>query len=46
MPIRRFRQVDVFASAPYQGNPLAVVIDGDGLDDARMGAFARWTNAQ
>lgn len=41
---RPFRQVDVFAAAPFGGNPLAVVIDADGLDDAQMGAFARWTN--
>lgn len=41
---RRFRQVDVFAAAPFGGNPLAVVIDGEGLDDAAMRAFARWTN--
>jgi PhzF family phenazine biosynthesis protein len=36
-------QVDVFAGAPLGGNPLAVVVDGDGLDDAAMAAFARWT---
>ncbi|MGH8011645.1 MAG: PhzF family phenazine biosynthesis protein, partial [Candidatus Binataceae bacterium] len=44
MRTRRFRQIDVFTSAPYLGNPLAVVIDGDGLDDAQMAAFTRWTN--
>lgn len=44
MKLRRFRQVDVFASAPYRGNPVAVVLDGDGLDDATMAAFTRWTN--
>ena len=42
---RRFRQVDVFVDAePYRGNPLAVVLDADGLDDAQMQRFARWTN--
>lgn len=41
---RRFRQVDVFGAAAYRGNPLAVVLDGDGLDDAQMQRFARWTN--
>ena len=41
---RRFRQIDVFASAPYRGNPLAVVLDADDLDDDRMQQFARWTN--
>ncbi|HET9819395.1 MAG TPA: PhzF family phenazine biosynthesis protein [Rhodanobacteraceae bacterium] len=44
MQSRRFRQVDVFASAPYRGNPVAVVVDGEGLDDAQMMAFTRWTN--
>jgi PhzF family phenazine biosynthesis protein len=38
-----FRQVDVFASAPLSGNPLAVVHDADGLSEAQMQAFARWT---
>jgi len=37
-------QLDVFSRLPMQGNPLAVVIDGDGLDEATMRAFARWTN--
>jgi PhzF family phenazine biosynthesis protein len=41
---RRFMQLDVFSSRPLLGNPLAVVIDGDGLDDDTMQAFARWTN--
>lgn len=41
---RRFMQIDVFSREPMKGNPLAVVIDGDGLDDATMRAFARWTN--
>lgn len=41
---RRFMQLDVFSREPLKGNPLAVVIDGDGLDDATMSAFARWTN--
>lgn len=44
MRLRRFRQVDVFASTPYRGNPVAVVLDGGGLDDATMAAFTRWTN--
>ena len=30
---RPFKQVDVFTATPYQGNPLAVVLDGLGLDD-------------
>lgn len=41
---RRFMQLDVFSSQLLLGNPLAVVIDGEGLDEATMQAFARWTN--
>lgn len=41
---RPFAQVDVFTSTPYLGNPVAVVLDGHGLDDAAMQRFARWTN--
>ena len=41
---RQFAQVDVFTDTPYAGNPVAVVLDAEGLDDARMAAFARWTN--
>jgi PhzF family phenazine biosynthesis protein len=40
----RFKQVDVFTSVPFRGNPLAVVFDADGLDTAQMQAIARWTN--
>ena len=40
---RRFHQVDVFGERPLAGNPLAVVVDAEGLDDATMAAFARWT---
>jgi PhzF family phenazine biosynthesis protein len=41
---RRFRQVDVFTPTPYAGNPVAVVLDGDGLSTEEMQAFANWTN--
>ncbi|MCL2466722.1 MAG: PhzF family phenazine biosynthesis protein [Micrococcales bacterium] len=41
---RRFAQVDVFSSAPYLGNPVAVVLDAAGLDDETMQRVARWTN--
>jgi PhzF family phenazine biosynthesis protein len=41
--VRRYMQLDVFASRPGDGNPLAVVLDADGLDDAAMQAIARWT---
>ncbi|NUS40621.1 MAG: PhzF family phenazine biosynthesis isomerase, partial [Terrabacter sp.] len=41
---RPFAQVDVFTETPTLGNPVAVVLDGDGLTDEEMAAFARWTN--
>ncbi|KZX22193.1 PhzF family phenazine biosynthesis protein [Rathayibacter tanaceti] len=41
---RRFAQVDVFGAEPFRGNPVAVVVDADGVDDDAMAAFARWTN--
>ncbi|MDI1341996.1 PhzF family phenazine biosynthesis protein [Polaromonas sp.] len=44
MKTRPFKQVDVFTDLPYFGNPLAVVLDGSGLDDEAMQRFARWTN--
>ena len=40
---RRYLQVDVFADRPGAGNPLAVVLDAEGLDDATMQDIARWT---
>ena len=43
MPPRRYLQLDVFADRPGDGNPLAVVLDAQGLDDATMQAIARWT---
>lgn len=44
MRSRDFVQVDVFTAVPYKGNPVAVVLDGEGLSDAEMQAFANWTN--
>ena len=43
MAMRPFVQVDVFADRPGAGNPLAVLPDASGLDDAAMQAIARWT---
>ncbi|WP_341312844.1 PhzF family phenazine biosynthesis protein [Paraburkholderia sp. IMGN_8] len=40
----RFKQVDVFTSVPFKGNPLAVVFDADALDANQMQAIAHWTN--
>jgi PhzF family phenazine biosynthesis protein len=42
--MRRFAQVDVFTAHPGLGNPVAVVLDGDGLTDDEMARFANWTN--
>jgi PhzF family phenazine biosynthesis protein len=41
---RRFAQLDVFADRPGAGNPLAVVLDSEGVDAESMQAFAAWTN--
>ena len=41
---RPFRQVDVFGSGPYTGNPVAVVLDGEGLSGEQMQRLANWTN--
>ena len=43
MTKRRYAQLDVFATRPGAGNPLAVVLDAQGLDDTAMQAIARWT---
>ncbi len=43
MTLRRYLQLDVFADRPGAGNPLAVVLDAEGLDDTQMQAIARWT---
>ncbi len=42
--MRRFAQVDVFTSQPGLGNPVAVVLDAEGLSDAEMQRLASWTN--
>ena len=44
MHARPFQQIDVFTATAYLGNPVAVVLEGAGLDDAQMQGFARWTN--
>lgn len=41
---RRFVTLDVFTRRRYAGNPLAVVLDPDGLDGATMQAVAREFN--
>ena len=37
---RRFQTLDVFTETALAGNPLAVVLDAEGLDDSRMQAIA------
>jgi PhzF family phenazine biosynthesis protein len=42
--MRRFKQIDVFTSRPFLGNPVAVVLDPGGLETPDMQRIARWTN--
>ena len=44
MPQLEFRQVDVFTSEPFRGNPLAVIVGADALSDTQMQRIANWTN--
>jgi PhzF family phenazine biosynthesis protein len=44
MQIVPFKQVDVFTRRAFGGNPVAVVLDGEGLDPGQMQDIARWTN--
>ena len=39
-----FRQVDVFGAGPFLGNPLAVVLGAEDLDEAVMHRIAAWTD--
>ena len=39
-----YLQLDVFPASRGGGNPLGVVVDARGWDDADMQAFAAWTN--
>jgi trans-2,3-dihydro-3-hydroxyanthranilate isomerase len=40
----RFYTLDVFTTTRFQGNPLAVITDGDGFSDDQMQAIAREMN--
>lgn len=44
MSARKFKQVDVFTDRPFFGNPLAVVLDAEGMDADEMQRLAAWTN--
>lgn len=37
---RRYATADVFTTSPFSGNPIAVVLDADGLTDQQMQALA------
>src|SRR6266404_4875703 len=41
---RRYYTLDVFTTTRFEGNPLAVITDGDGLSDDAMLAVAREMN--
>lgn len=41
---RRFAQVDVFTAKPLYGNPVAVILDAEGLTGVEMQQVALWTN--
>ena len=41
---RHFQLVDVFHDGPFSGNPLAVVLDAEGLAPEEMQRIARWLN--
>ena len=40
----RVDQVDVFSSQPFRGNPVAVILEAQGIGDEDMARIARWTN--
>ena len=42
--LRPFQQVDVFTTSPYTGNPVAVILDAEGLSTDEMERFTAWTN--
>lgn len=39
-----FKQVDVFTRVPFKGNPVAVVLQAEGLSSEEMQRIAHWTN--
>ena len=41
---RRFYTLDVFTNQPMHGNPLAVILDSQGLDSTKMQSIAREFN--
>src|SRR5579872_3248831 len=41
---RSYKVVDVFTVRPFLGNPVAMVLDAEGMTTDAMQAVARWTN--
>ena len=41
---RAFAVVDVFSHDAFKGNPVAVILDADGIEDEMMATLSRWTN--
>ncbi|MFX6610753.1 PhzF family phenazine biosynthesis isomerase, partial [Acinetobacter baumannii] len=44
MSVVAFKQVDVFTSQTFKGNPVAVIMDASTLTSEQMQAIANWTN--
>lgn len=44
MSVVKFKQVDVFTSQAFKGNPVAVIMDASTLTTEQMQAIANWTN--
>lgn len=42
--MRPIKFVDAFSNEPFKGNPVAVVLDAQGLSEDQMQTVARWTN--
>lgn len=42
--MRAYKVVDAFSAVPFKGNPVAVILDAEGLSDVEMQAIANWTN--
>ncbi|UXM95841.1 PhzF family phenazine biosynthesis protein [Bartonella sp. HY329] len=40
----KFKQVDVFTTKSFKGNPVAIVMDGQSLQTQQMQEIANWTN--
>ncbi len=42
--MRSYKVVDAFSNKPFMGNPVAVILDAEGISDTEMQTIARWTN--